>query len=217
VVDAKTTPMAIVAEYDRAMVKGNGCGGVQVGSDMYINSGGSPVNVSSTDPHHPALYGFDVYRFPTSGYFAPSPANTPAPALLLSKGGMSDSHGIAPARGDRYLWVMDRHANVAEIIDAESGRWVETVNLVGRASDDPAPDLIDRAPAGHRLFVALRGPTPLSGDPHNATGSTPGLGIIKLTRGGRSGGLVAVVPLTNSLQQPGQSPDAHGLRVRMRN
>jgi hypothetical protein len=217
VVDAKATPMAIVGEYDRSMVKGNGCGGTQVGDDMYINSGGSPVNVSSTDPHHPALYGFDVYRFPTSGYQASSPPNTPAPSLLLSKGGMSDSHGTVPTRDDRYLWVMDRHANVAEIIDVHSGEWVDTVNLVGRSSDDPAPDLIDRAPVGHRLFVALRGAVPLSGDPHNATGSTPGLGIIKLTRGGRRGSLAAVIPLTNPLQQPGQAPDAHGLRVRIRN
>ena len=60
----RPTPMAIVGEYDKATVKGNGCGGVEVGRHMYINSGGSPVNVSSTDPHHPALYGFDVYRFP---------------------------------------------------------------------------------------------------------------------------------------------------------
>ena len=70
VVNTKTTPMSIAAEYDRATVKGNGCGGLQIGLDMFINSGGSPVNVSSGDPHHPALYGFDVYRFPTSGYTA---------------------------------------------------------------------------------------------------------------------------------------------------
>ncbi len=31
VVDAKATPMAIVGEYDKTTVKGNGCGGVQVG------------------------------------------------------------------------------------------------------------------------------------------------------------------------------------------
>ena len=215
-VDAKATPMKIVAEYDKSMVKGNGCGGVQVGAHMYINSGGSPVNVSSAAPHHPALYGFDVYRFPTSGYAASNNPNTPAPALLFSKGGMSDSHGIAPAHHDRYLWVMDRHANVAEIIDVESGKWTNTVNLSGHASVDPAPDLVDGAPSGNRLFVALRGSVPLSGDPHNATGSTPGLGIIQVTKGGQDGELMAVVPLTNPNQQPGQAPDAHGLRVRRR-
>ena len=82
-------------------------------------------------------------------------------------------------------------------------------------SNDPAPDLVDRSPLGDRLFVALRGSVPLSGDPHNARGSTPGLGIIEVTEGGRTGWLAAVVPLTNPLQQPNQAPDAHGLRVRL--
>ncbi len=214
VVDARRTPMAIVAEYDKATVHGNGCGGLEVGRHMYVNSGGSPVNVSSTDPHHPALYGFDVYRFPLSGYSGQTTANSPAPTLLLSKSGMSDSHGVTYARGGRYLWAMDRHANVAEIIDLWSGRWVNTVALTSGLTDDPAPDLIDRSPAGDRLFVALRGSVPLSGDPHNATGSTPGLGIIEVSPSGRSGALVAIVPLTNPTQQAGQAPDAHGLRVR---
>jgi hypothetical protein len=110
---------------------------------------------------------------------------------------------------------MDRHANVAEIINARTGQWVNTVELAGAISDDPAPDLVDRAPAGDRLFVALRGSVPLSGDPHNARGTTPGLGIIEVTRGGRTGKLAAVVPLINPSQQPNQAPDAHGLRVRL--
>jgi len=216
VVDAKATPMKIVGEYDRTAVKGNGCGGIEVSGHMYINSGGSPVNVSSTNPHHPALYGFDVYRFPLKGYSAANRANTPAPRLLFSKTGVSDSHGIAAAKRERYLWVMDRHADVAEIIEVKSGRRVNTVNLAGRVSDNPAPDLVDAAPGGDRLFVALRGPVPLSGDPHNATGSTPGLGIIRVTGEGRRGKLLAVIPMTNPNQQAGQSPDAHGLRVRLR-
>jgi hypothetical protein len=47
---------------------------------------------------------------------------------------------------------------------------VNTVNLFGGLSADPAPDLVDRDPTGNRLFVSLGGPMPLSGDPHNATG-----------------------------------------------
>jgi hypothetical protein len=216
VVNARTTPMTIVGEYDKAAVKGNGCGGIEVAGNMYINSGGSPVNVSGTDPHHPALYGFDVYRFPLRGYSSANAPNTPLPELLLSKGGASDSHGVAATNHGRYLWVLDRLANVAEIIDLRSGKWVSTVNLAGRVSDDPAPDLVDAAPNGNRLFVALRGPVPLSGDPHNAQGTTPGLGIIQVTQGGRSGRLIARVPLTNASQQAGQAPDAHGIRVRLR-
>ena len=69
--------------------------------------------------------------------------------------------------------MIDRHANVAEIIDLRSGKWVKTVDLAGGVSADPAPDLVDRAPAGNRLFVALRGSVPLSGDPHNATAPHP--------------------------------------------
>ena len=92
---------------------------------------------------------------------------------------------------------------------------MKTVDLAGGVRADPAPDLVDRSPAGDRLFVALRGSVPLSGDPHNATGTTPGLGIIEVKQGGRSGGLAAVVPLTNPSQQAGQAPDAHGLRVRL--
>ena len=217
VVNAKTTPMSIVGEYDKTTVRGNGCGGIELDGQMYINSGGSPVNVSSTNPHHPDLYGFDVYQFPLTGYSPTAAPNTPTPIRLLSKSGMSDSHGIGaagPGQG-RYLWVMDRHANVAEIINARTGEWVSTVDLAGELSDDPAPDLVDRAPVGDRLFVALRGSVPLSGDPHNARGSTPGLGIIDVSLDGRTGRLASVVPLTNPLQQPNQGPDAHGLRVRL--
>jgi hypothetical protein len=76
--------------------------------------------------------------------------------------------------------------------------------------------LVERAPSDNRLFVALRGPVPLSGDPHNARGTTPGLGLIQVTQGGRTGKLMAVVPMTNASQQPGQAPDAHGLLVRLR-
>jgi hypothetical protein len=216
VVDAKATPMTIVGEYDRMTVHGNGCGGVEVRNHMYINSGGSAVNVSSGDLHHPALYGFDVYRFPLTGYSTANPANTPAPDVVFSKGGAADSHGIASVRRGRYLWVMDRHGDVAEIIDVAAGHRVNTVNLNGRLTDNAAPDLVDAAPAGNRLFVALRGPVPLSGDPHNAIGSTPGLGVIQITRGGRSGSLMSIVRITNPNQQGTQQPDPHGLRVRLK-
>jgi hypothetical protein len=215
VVDVRATPMTIVADYDQQTVRGNGCGGLEVNGQMYINSGGSPVNVSGSDPHHPALYGFDVYRFPLTGYDATHPPNTPAPELLYTKGGVADSHGVVETGGGRYLWAMDRHNDVAEILDLKSGQHVNTVNLNGPLTVNAAPDLIVAAPSGNRLFVALRGPTPLSGDPHNAVGSTPGLGVIQVTTGGRSGELKAIVPLRNPTQQPGQNPDPHAVRLRL--
>lgn len=216
VVDARATPMTIVGEYDKNTVHGNGCGGLQIGDHMYINSGGSPVDVSTQDPHHPALYGFDIYRFPVIGFDRANPANTPAPERIYSKSGAADSHGMVEAGRDRYLWAMDRHGDVVEILETATGRWIRTVNLNGPLTDNAAPDLVDAAPDGNRIFVALRGSTPLSGDPHNARGSTPGMGIIQVTEGGRNGQLMAIVPLTNPNQQPKQTPDAHGLRVRVR-
>lgn len=213
VVDAQAPQMQIVAAYDSATVRGNGCGGEQVGESMYINSGGSPVGV---DDHHPNKFGFDVYRFPLSGYSPANPPNHPAPERLFSKSGKADSHGMAAAGGGRYLWVMDRFGDVAEILDLQLGQHAATVDLNGRLTHNAAPDLTHTSPAGDQIFVALRGPVPLSGDPHSATGASPGLGVIRLTEDGRSGSLVHIVRLTNPNQQPGQAPDAHGLRVRRR-
>ncbi|HUF29134.1 MAG TPA: hypothetical protein VMM77_00625 [Gemmatimonadaceae bacterium] len=216
VVDAKAPQMAIVAEYDSATVHGNGCGGIQVGDQMYINSGGSPVNVSGADPNHPLLNGFDVYRFPVTGFSSSNPPNVPAPELIFSKSGNADSHGVTATGGGRYVWVMDRHNDVVEVLEVASGQRVATVDLNGSLTSNAAPDLTDIAPSGNRVFVALRGPVPLSGDPHNATGATPGLGVIQVTHGGRSGSLKSIVPLTNAWQQAGQAPDAHGIRIRVR-
>lgn len=212
VVDATQTPMMIVGEYDMDAVHGNGCGGAEVAGHMYVNSGGSPVAVASDHEHK---FGFDVYRLPLTGYPASMP-NEPEARHILGKTGETDSHGMVATKNDRYVWVPDRFQNVVEIIDVAQARRVSTINLAGALSDDPSPDLLDIAPAGNRIFASLRGPTPLSGDPHNSIGSTPGLAVIQVTQNGRSGELTAVVPITNPLQQPGQDPDPHGVKVRVR-
>lgn len=209
VVDPRKTPMEIVAEYDRATVKGNGCGGAEAAGSMYLNSGGRPGRLE-----HLSLYGFDVYRFPLDGYAASNPINHPAPEVVLSIPGEHDSHGLAATAGDRFVWVIDRHANVAQVISTQTGRLVNTVSLMGPLSADPAPDLVDVSPDGRLMFVSLRGPTPLSGDPHVATGSTPGLGIVEIAADGQNGSLKAIVRLTNVDDQGMEKADAHAVRVR---
>ena len=211
VVDATQTPMAIVGEYDVATVKGNGCGGTQVGGHMFINSGGRPGALA-----HLQMFGFDVYRLPVSGYAGGNAPNQPAPELVFSAAGEHDSHGMVAVSGDRHIWVMDRHANVAEIISTSTRRRVNTVQLHGALSSDPAPDLVDAAPGGNWLFVALRGSTPLSGDPHIATGSTPGLGIIEVGRRGETGSMVAVLRISNVDANGVDRADPHAVRVRPR-
>lgn len=213
VVDVRATPMRIVGEYDRETVHGNGCGGIQVGDRMFVNSGGAPVNLQGQE--HPVihLYGFDVYRFPVTGYSADAGPNLPAPEVVFQAEGERDSHGMAAVRGDRYLWVADRHGDVFEVLSASTGEHVATVELAGSLSSNPAPDLVDVSPSGDLLFVALRGPTPLTGDPHNATGTTPGLGVVEVSPDGRGGQLVAVLPISNPLDGR-EMADAHAVRVR---
>ncbi|MGH7555702.1 MAG: hypothetical protein ACREMQ_22100 [Longimicrobiales bacterium] len=210
VVDARKTPMEIVAEYDMATVKGNGCGGAQVGDHMFINSGGRPGALP-----HLNMYGFDVYRFPTDAFAGTSP-NRPEPAHVFSSPGEHDSHGMVATRDGRHIWVMDRHANLAEVISTARATRVNTVSLAGPLSSDPAPDLIDVSPAGDRMFFALRGPTPLSGDPHIATGSTPGLGIIEVDQDGKNGRLLAILRVTNVDAGGVGRADAHAVRVRVK-
>lgn len=208
VVNPKTTPMQIVAEYDRTTVHGNGCGGAQAAGTMYVNSGGG----TATNLHE-----FDVYAFPLSGYSAANAPNTPAPDLLYSDDGVErDSHGMAVMKQERFLWVLDRDQNIAEVFDTETGANLNTVDLNDGGPEGLAPDLADVSPSGNRIFVSLRGPNPLSGDPHVSTGSTPGLGVIQVQEDGASGVLKSVVPIHNIDAGGIERADAHGIRVRLK-
>jgi len=206
VVNPKATPMQIVAEYDKTTIHGNGCGGLQAAGTMFMNSGGG----TATNQEE-----FDVYGFPLTGYSAANLPNTPAPAVLLSNDtGEHDSHGMTVSKHDRYLWVLDRAINVAEIFHAASRTWVGRVDLNTLPIGGLAPDLADISPSGNRIFVSLRGPNPLSGDPHVSTGSLPGLGVIVVTGSGRTGILKGVVPISNKDVGGIERADPHGIRVR---
>ena len=209
VVDAKATPMKIIADYDASTVHPNGCGGIQVGGNMYINSGGATASNLSE---------FDVYSFALSSFAPTNAPNTPARTVLFTDDATPnrDSHGITVSENGRYLWVGDRGTNVAEVFDLTSGARLTTVNLAGAQSSDPAPDLADISPDGDFIFFSFRGPNPLTGDPSVSTGNTPGLGIVQVTQDGRSGALSRVVRITNPDAGSVERADAHGVRVRRR-
>lgn len=67
---------------------------------------------------------------------------------------------------------MDRHADVVEILETAADSRVRTLSLNGSLTSNAAPDLTDVDPSGNLVFTAFRGPTPLSGDSHNAKGDT---------------------------------------------
>ena len=210
VVDSTATPMAIVAEYDRATVHPNGCGGVETGGQVYINSGGG----TAANPLEADLYAFALSGISTTA----SPPNTPAPTLVFSHDarGFVDSHGAVLTKHNRFLWVGDRAANRVVVVDTATDTVVNEIDLVDTVSSDPAPDLMAIAPSGNRVYVALRGPNPLTANVpgvDNAVGATPGLGVIRVTEAGRAGVLQARAPITNVVAGV-ERADPHGIAVR---
>jgi DNA-binding beta-propeller fold protein YncE len=212
VVDTTSTPMSIVAEYDKDTIHPNGCGGVHLDGKMYIDAGGG----TAANPLESDLYTFPLDAFSST----PNPPNTPAPQIVFSNDGQGfvDSHGMVLTKKDRHLWVADRAANRIVVVDTDTDLVVNEINLVGPLSSDPTPDLLDRSPNGNRVFMALRGPVPLTGNApgvNNAVGSTPGLGVVRVEQGGRHGVLEAIVPISNIVNGV-QLADPHGIAVRVK-
>jgi hypothetical protein len=232
VIDAKSTPMRIVAEYDRSVVHPNGCLGAQVGNKMYVDSGGGTAA---------NLYEADLYAFPLGpNLYSPSnPVNTPMPKLVFShdvEG--ADAHGAALTKHGKYLWVADRGRNLIWVVDTETDLTVNAINLepwlrvsgrtpvvptadmlqkaghCGHFSPDPTPDLLVLSPEGSHMFLSFRGPSPLSGDPHVSSGATPGVGVLKITEGGRNGVFEAIAPMSNKDAGGVERADGHALWVR---
>jgi hypothetical protein len=208
--DITSTPMFLVGTLGRDAVHAAGCGGVQLGSYMYLNSGGG---WPATPLNH------DVYAFYMGGL--PSVSQ---PSRIGGRDG-GDSHGMV-AVNNRYLWSGDRHLNLIDVYDSNNDAMkVGTIWLSGEVSKDPAPDLMDTAPDGSYVLTALRGPSPLTGnnkDVNNAVGSTPGVGVIKVENKGRGGALVSIAPISKMAEEKDkdgnpvkkEKADPHGIQVR---
>lgn len=191
-------PPAIVAEYDVSTVGPNGCGGMQASTQaagrIYINSGAGAGNTDSSD----------LYSFPADAslYSSNSP-NTPAPILVYSFRGAppaNDSHGITlVTKKDRYLWVSDRATNEVVVVKTAADTLSNLFSLVGEHSADPAPDLMAVSPKGKYVFIALRGPCPLTANVatvNNAVGATPGVMVVKAKEGGKGGEVLGIASIT---------------------
>jgi hypothetical protein len=208
VVDAKATPMRIVGEYDSATVHPNGCGGVEAAGRMFIDSGGGTAS---------NLYEADLYSFPLAGYASTNPPNTPAPVVVFSEDVPdADAHGGTAAGRGRYVWVADRGRNLILVSATGGTGLVNRIFLPGPLSTDPTPDLLATSPNGSHVFMTLRGPTPLTADPHVSTGSTPGIGVVKVLAGGRDGLFESIAPMSNRDSGGIERADPHGLALRVR-
>lgn len=215
VVNPCTTPMAIVAEYTQATVQPAGLLAIQQDNTLYFNSGGGG---GSTLGFQSILYRLPVDAFSTTPDTTP---DTPAPVVVFdhTNRAVKDSHGLLLTRHERYLWVADRAANLIIVIDTATHTVVNEIFLAGAVSPDPAPDLLALSPFGNRVYVTLRGPRPLTGNNpqvNNAMGQTPGLGVIRVKRGGQSGVLRGLFPISNPDSSGIESADPHGIAIRLR-
>jgi hypothetical protein len=210
VVDHNTTPMRIVAEYDRDHVDDNGCGEMEARGKMYVNSGAGLTvpPVPGDEPFGHDVYAVELDRLSTTPSNTP---NRPRARLVYTRdvnGAEVDAHAVSLTRNGDYLWWGDRSQNDVTVVDPSRDRVVGRFGLVNEHSDDPAPDLFDLAPRGDYMFASLRGPNPSSG--HEAFGSTPGVGVIKVKQEGARGRLVGVARV-GSVRG---TPDPHAIRVR---
>jgi hypothetical protein len=210
VVDSKATPMKIVAEYDKDTIHPNGCLGAESKGKMYIDSGGgTAANLYEAD-----VYVFPLSGFPAAGFNAP---NTPAPKIVLSDhSDHADTHGAALTKHEKYLWVADRGRNWIYVIDTDTDEALGQINLAGGVSEDPTPDLLAFAPNGSHAFMSLRGPNPLTADPHVSTGSTPGVGVLKVLESGRRAVFEAVAPASNIDSGGVERADVHAMSIRVK-
>ena len=184
VVDTMSSPMSVLKEYPKDQVAAAGCGGIEHAGVVYVNSG------SPTDGH---IYLFDaktdalLKTIPTAEYG-------------------SDAHGMA-LLGGRYLW-MGHRGNGDNIVVLDT----TTQEIVGQIADvGAAPDLLDVSPGGELVFATLRGPSALTGGP-SAIGVTPGVSILFVDEGGRTGKRVGFIAIGD---QGGTSKaDPHGIAVR---
>ncbi len=142
-----------------------------------------------------------------------------------------DAHGVVATVDEKYVHTGDRIQNKVEVVRSRGhskqvavydltsangeGRGVGPCATASVTDDptlpqnDPAPDLISRSPNDDYLFVALRGPAPVTAN-HAAQGSCPGVGVIELEQGGKSGKLAGVIRTTNTVDTaPGAPPGGH--------
>ena len=211
VVDPSTRPMSIVAEYGTESFGRDGCGGVQVGPHMYLLSGAGTL---TTNPDEFLIYQA-TDSFPSAPAFAPPNSGL----MRFFEGDRSsgrDAHGLGVTAGGHYLWVFDR-TDISEVYRIPTAKHAGSVDLRGAVSSNPTPDLVALSPMGDRFYASMRGPKPQTGSPHVATGSTPGLGIVRLSRGGATGTLTHVLPtrLTNPVDGSEES-DPHGIGIRIK-
>lgn len=140
VVDTDSEPMSIVGEYGNQVINGAGCGGVQTGTQMWLNAGVSASAAGATQST------FTMYILDDSAFSdIPQQENTPAPNIAFKddsntatignldglvsanlsgqRPGVTsrrDAHGVAATVDGQYVHNVDRIQNVVEVFNTSS-------------------------------------------------------------------------------------------------
>jgi hypothetical protein len=154
VADGTTSPMSIIAEYDANVLNGAGCGGVQVGSRMWLNAGASAGASGATQstftmytiddsaitgvmtPNMPMPY--EVYK--DTDDMDGNAANTATIGNLIGPASNNtgqlpgittrrDAHGMTRTVDGAYIHNVDRIQNTVEVFDTDSQSRIATYDL----------------------------------------------------------------------------------------
>ncbi len=134
-----------------------------------------------------------------------------------------DAHGFWFTPDGEELWILNRETNDGVVLDPETDEVIEEIDAYGPAQSDDvnerdAPDILWASPDGEYMFATLRGPAPLSGDPHAATGVTPGVSVLD-TESREIETVIEPDPIDDYSEEDIEdddvpTPDFHGIGVR---
>ena len=198
VVDYQATPMKTVATLGKSAIGPQSCCAALVKDTVWTTAQGGATTTTTS---------FNLYQ--VTGL-----PDRPVAKKILSRTGNVESHSVILV--GQYLWLADRFANTLDIVDQTGD--ARTISLASGplAGRDPAPDIMAATPDESRVFVALRGKTPLTSNIKgldNAVGDVGGFAILTVKDGGRDAVVSSVVALP--LAAGASVVDPHGLRIRI--
>jgi hypothetical protein len=147
-------------------------------------------------------------------------AAAPVPCADLARLSLSNATVTAAEEIVAGEWAApagQRQTNLPPwVVDTRTDKVVNRIQLVNELSVDPTPDLLSVSPDGSHVFMSLRGPIPLTADPHVSTGSTPGVGVLKVLQGGRSAAFEYIARVSNVDAAGAERADVHASTVRLK-
>ena len=119
-----------------------------------------------------------------------------------------DAHGVRLSPDGSVYWMVNRASDNALVVDAAT---LEVITEYEDIAD--TPDILDFNADGSRVYVSQRGPSPISGAPHAASGDNPGVAVINAA----TGEMIELLRPPEAVDEDGEvANDIHGVGFRNR-